>query len=1026
MKHLFKNAFIKIVSTMLATSILLSIIISNVSADSKLYSSNKIITNELIQTNLNNNSKYSDNEVIVLLADTEQTRQLQLYSIYSEDNESINEEAYRCQTTAGSKMTKVAESTEYIESTLNLGIDFSEMRLLNQSTGKTRNSTYEFEETHNNIFSITLDGTTIEDAIDILSDNPAIAIVEPNYYYEYEDSPNDTNYSQQYALTNILAETAWNTTKGSSTVTVGIIDSGIDGNHEDLINNIWTNPYINENTGLCSICGKDDIHGYNFTGVGHSTGMPGGGTPTDTNGHGTHIAGIVGAEGNNSKGICGVNWDVSLVWLGCCYVSNDAVSMSAAIEALNYAENHNIMIVNNSYGAYTFSAIFERAISNYSGLFIASAGNESQDNDINPNYPSSYGCPNIISVAATDENNDLSQFKNSTSNYGKTTVHVAAPGSNIYSTIPGSEYGYKSGTSMACPAVTGIAALISAKNPNFNAQQIKAIICGSTQNMGKTYNIINDGGIVSAYSAISKSASALRSVTFNYNYISAPTPFVDYVFWAEYINPPRLNPKRDGYLFEGWYTTANCSTLFDFENTKITTNTTVYAKWSPVIEGSFAQFIPDYRFRDVILELLNDTDNGNRTSNSMVTNSDLALMQSIRILDLSALGIRDTTGLELFSGLEELNISQNKVLSIDLSNMRNIKVVDCSCNLLLSMNVTNNRSIKELYCSDNEISYISGLANLSLLEIFECDGNNLSSLSISSLRLLEELNCSENNLSSLTTGVGVKELVCDNNILTHLNVKQSQSISKLDCHMNNLRVLDLSGLECIEYIDVRYNELCEKSDVINYNKWDYPDILWISKFSPQKGWVNEPFTDINQDDYYYKAVQYVYEKGIMTANSSTMFGVNSMLTRGELARILYRMAGKPSVSGLNNPFVNENMSGELLNAVKWLYNNGNNSIMNGTSSTAFTPNGTVTREMLAVVMDRYATRTNITFEQLRDYQTFADDSSISSWAKDSVINMYSAGIINGGDNNMFAPTSTIPKKDVAVILRRFEVIRLYL
>ena len=147
--------------------------------------------------------------------------------------------------------------------------------------------------------------------------------------------------------------------------------------------NLWVNPNYSETNG-CSACSyENDIHGYNFTGIGSYDGNPSGGIPTDIQGHGTHVSGIVGAVGNNIIGVSGVNWNVSLAWLGIDYDGEGHLSTIAAIEALNYANNHDIFITNNSYGSTRYSSIFEYAISNYNGLFIVAAGNEGSNNDTN-------------------------------------------------------------------------------------------------------------------------------------------------------------------------------------------------------------------------------------------------------------------------------------------------------------------------------------------------------------------------------------------------------------------------------------------------------------------------------------------------------------------------------------------------------------------------------------------------------------------------------------------------------------------
>jgi subtilisin family serine protease len=351
----------------------------------------------------------------------------------------------------------------------NLGIAFSGIRLLNPSLGNASInafSTMNADDKQNNVYVLTLEETgeeAVERALEILNANPAVEIAEPVFYYKFFATPNDPMFSEQYALSIINAQQAWNSTTGSKSVVVGVIDTGIDGTHLDLKNNLWVNPNPNHNGYT------NDIHGYDFV-------SRKGGIPTDKGNHGTHICGIIGAKGNNGTGITGINWDVSLAWLGVGIDGNQA-SIDAVIEALNYANNHNIQITNNSYGGVKYSVIFEGAIRNYNGLFVAAAGNDRNNNDSIPEYPAGYKLPNVISVAATDRNNNLWSL----SNFGRNSVHIAAPGSGILSTISNGQYQQMSGTSMATPHVVGVAALIKSIKPDLSPAQIRGILIATAR-----------------------------------------------------------------------------------------------------------------------------------------------------------------------------------------------------------------------------------------------------------------------------------------------------------------------------------------------------------------------------------------------------------------------------------------------------------------------------------------------------------------------------------------------------------------
>jgi subtilisin family serine protease len=326
-------------------------------------------------------------------------------------------------------------------------------------------------------------------AIGALSKQPDVLYAEPNYILHRDNTPNDPNFPSLYGMTKIDAPTAWNTTTGSASVVIGIVDEGIDLLHPDLQANIWTNPV----PGGGSIPGiTGDVNGYNFASSPRSGTIP----PED---HATHVAGIAGAVGNNGTGVVGVNWNVKLMSLRALDATGG--STADAISAYSYAsqmrnlwlssgggQGANVRVLNNSYGGEGFSQAAFDAISalNQAGiLFVASAGNNGISTDVAPHYPSGYDLPNVVSVASTTSSDGLAF----SSNFGQ-TITVGAPGASILSTTPqnqslcqldstdsnGYTYSRCSGTSMASPHVAGAAALICAANPNVSLQQLKALL----------------------------------------------------------------------------------------------------------------------------------------------------------------------------------------------------------------------------------------------------------------------------------------------------------------------------------------------------------------------------------------------------------------------------------------------------------------------------------------------------------------------------------------------------------------------
>lgn len=295
----------------------------------------------------------------------------------------------------------------------------------------------------------------------------------------------DPDVQRAYGLSRIGADRAWNVSRGDSNFVVAVIDTGIDYNHEDLAYNVWRNPNPGE---------KRDVVGYDFV---HDDGIP-----FDDNSHGTHCAGVIGATGGNGIGVSGINQRVSIMALKF-LDSSGSGDTAGAIHAIDYAIAHGAKVLSNSWGGGgeednrgLREAIERAAAQNI--LFVAAAGNDSSNNDTTASYPATFDTPNMISVASTDSNDRLSSF----SNYGARSVHLAAPGSNVYSTVPGGQYRRMSGTSMACPHVAGAAALVWANNPNMTYAQVKARLLSSVDPIeglrGKTVT----GGRLNVFKAL--------------------------------------------------------------------------------------------------------------------------------------------------------------------------------------------------------------------------------------------------------------------------------------------------------------------------------------------------------------------------------------------------------------------------------------------------------------------------------------------------------------------------------------------
>ncbi|MEW6127787.1 MAG: S8 family peptidase [Acidobacteriota bacterium] len=434
------------------------------------------------------------------------------------------------------------------------------------------------------------DSLSIDEAIRQAESDPRVEYAEPNFILKPSETvPNDLRFNEMWGLFNqtvsgadISATRAWDLTTGSNNVVVGITDTGVDIQHPDLAGNIWTNvaeiPGNNlddDNNGFV-----DDVNGWNFFDNNNRVF-----DSVTFDAHGTAVAGVIGAVGNNGAGITGVSWNVKLMPLK--FISNGSGDTAGAVKAINYAiaqknKGVNVRAINASWGPTgascndSFSKSLKKAINkagNAGIVFVSSAGNgdcganrNGDDLDAAPEYPASWGgsLPNALSVAAVDITDTFPTF----SNFGHESVSVAAPGVAVLTTVPRGfaglpealAYSAQSGTSFSAPHVTGIVALLATREPSLTPEQIKQRIITTAEPTLPLASKIKSSGRANAFNALMNHIPSVPSLGVGGVTLSGKFVFIDGLGFVDSQTVIEVNGVQIGRSrFDSAFTLANGS-----------------------------------------------------------------------------------------------------------------------------------------------------------------------------------------------------------------------------------------------------------------------------------------------------------------------------------------------------------------------------------------------------------------------------------------------------------------------------------
>jgi Leucine-rich repeat (LRR) protein/subtilisin family serine protease len=719
----------------------------------------------------------------------------------------------------------------------------------------------------------------VEDVIKELQANPNVLYAQPNYIYHALELPaiEDARFGEQWALNNtgqadgmpnfdVDAPEGWKLIQDKGIqmreVVVAVVDSGIDFSHPDLQGMIWTNKGEVPDNGIDDDKNGfvDDVHGWDFVNNDND--------PSDelANGHGTHVSGIIGAVANQ-LGVRGIAPNVKIMPLKTLDAKGDGLSEYFA-KAIDYAIAKGVMVSNNSYGsvgASRYDYIMRDAIEASGMLYIAAAGNAGKNND-DPLYqtmPASLPSNNILSVASTNRYGMLSQF----SNYGLETVDIAAPGEEILSTNPGSRYVSESGTSMATPMVTGLAAVLMGVKNDWTVEELRAWIMTKSVGFTSLQGRIASGKMINLYHALDYLLQDSTSVAVTgLDTYTVPTLFIGKAFQINYgVYPPSATNKVVTWTSSDPQTaTVDASGRVTGLKPGTATITAVTA------DGGFTStevvtILEDYSIEitDQALEMLIRENIGKL--HGALLRSDV---YGLRVIHGMTLPIYDLNGLEHFESLEYLDLRETNVSSLEplrglrnvirlflrdtqvqdlepIAHLTNMKDLNIS-NLSMTDNwvdiVSQFTALEELYAegvgltdpsfvqgytqlitlylNDNPIRSTDFLAGKKFLTYLALKNTEITDISaLQDLTLLEELDISQNHIvdiSALANMTLLTNLIVNQNRIEDLRpVANLVKLEKLDASQNRIKHIQFNGQPLLRELTLNDNQITSINSIQN-------------------------------------------------------------------------------------------------------------------------------------------------------------------------------------------------------------------